>query len=219
MSKTLAAMAVATLFVTACASTPAPAPKVAEPNFTSNAVAGKIPAWYIKQPESTATTIYVVGTAKSADLSMVEHKAVIDAQSKLAYKLAGEVDSMAKDYKREAGEEFSQTTEQATRRTATSVKVAGYTIVDRVLYPEGSGFRTYILLKYPVVAREVVAAPVSPETALNEELNEAKAAKAAPKMASAKVSRVPDNSGIVVRETLATPESKPLGMADAAEEN
>jgi hypothetical protein len=219
MSKTLAAMAVATLFVTACASTPAPAPKVAEPNFTSNAVVSKIPAWFLKQPESTATTIYVVGTSKSADLSMVEHKAVIDAQSKLAYKLAGEVDSMAKDYKREAGEEFSQTTEQATRRTATGVKVAGYTIVDRVLYPEGNGFRSYILLKYPVVAREVVAAPVSPEVALNEELNEAKAAKAAPKMASVKVGRVPDNSGIVIRETLASPDSKPLGMADAAEEN
>lgn len=217
MLKTRVALAVAALALSACASAPAPAPKVVEPNFTSNAVAGKIPAWFLKQPESTASAIYVVGTAKSADLSMVEHKAVIDAQSKLAYKLAGEVDSMAKDYKREAGEEFSQTTEQATRRTATGVKVAGYTVVDRVLYPEGSGFRTYILLKYTVQAQPVAA--VSHETALNDELSAAKADRA-PRIASAaKVTKVPDNSGITIRETLATPESKPLGVADEAEEN
>lgn len=152
MKKPLIGIAVVSLLLTACSSTPVPTdtPKPVASNVT---LVSQIPAWYKDQPADTRTEFYAVGTAKSADLGMVEHKAVVDAQTKLSFKLKGEMDAITKDSRRETDGAFTQTTEQAAKRVALGVDIAGYTIVERMIYPEDSGFRSFVLLKYPLRAQ------------------------------------------------------------------
>lgn len=151
MKKSLISIAIVSIIATACSSAP-PAKKAepAKPIMTKTALVSQIPTWYQQQPPNTSNELYVVGTAKSQDLSMVEHKAVIDAQTKLAFKLKGEMDAISKDYKRDSGGGFDSTTEQASRRVALGAGISGYTVVNRVTLNEGDGFRTFVLLKYPL---------------------------------------------------------------------
>lgn len=136
----------------ACSTAPAPKEADATPKNlpTRTALASQMPTWYQQQPPNTSTELYVVGTAKSADLGMVETKAVMDAQTKLSFKLKGEMDAITKDYKRDSGGGFDQTTEQASKRVALGVDISGYTVVNRLVLNEGEGFRSYVLLKYPL---------------------------------------------------------------------
>ena len=113
-------------------------------------VAANIPAWFIMQPESTPEAVFVAGSAISRDLSMSGHKAQLDAETHLANKIAGEIRTMTKDYKRDAGDEFVQSTEIVSNKIAADVKIIGGIVVDRRIVAEGGGFRTYVLLKYPL---------------------------------------------------------------------
>lgn len=144
------------VFVGACASTPEVAVQPAAISATAPlavapaTVTPIIPAWYSKQPESTAEFVYVAGTAISRDLSMSNHKAQLDAETHLANKIAGEINTLTKDFKRDAGDEFVQSTEIVANKIATDVKVIGGVIIERQIFPEGGGYRTYVLLKFPL---------------------------------------------------------------------
>jgi hypothetical protein len=104
----------------------------------------------MNQPESTPEAVWVGGTALSRDMSMSTHKAQLDAETHLANKIAGEINTLTKDYKRDVGDESVQQTEIIANKIATDVKVIGGQVVKRVIYPEGGGFRTYVLLKFPL---------------------------------------------------------------------
>jgi hypothetical protein len=163
-SKSLVGIAVITALLVGCGSNPvkhveaqtyvapplppitAVAPLVAPPVVASNG----IPTWYLNPPESTASDIYTVGTAISRDMAMSGHKAQLDAESQLAIKVKGEVNTLTKDYKRDAGTEYVQSTESVTNKSATNTKIIGEVVVNRQVTPEGGGFRTYVLLKFPI---------------------------------------------------------------------
>ena len=216
--------------LTACASTPAPQASVPQ-SVVPASVTSSPPAWFVEQPESTAEFAYVVGTAVSRDISMSGHKAQLDAETHLANKLAGGISTLTKDYKRDVGDEFAQSTEIATNKVATDVKIAGADVVKKQVTPEGGGFRTYVLLKFPLGSKTQVPPShisnqnfkESQETAereLRQRTDERRSTSESPTISNAStVSPVVDNSGIVIRETLATETSGPLGLADKLEEN
>ena len=126
--------------------TPATAPLAAAPAT----VTPSIPAWYLKLPESTPEAIYLAGTALSRDMAMSNQKAQLDAETQLANKIAGEINTLTKDYKRDAGDEYVQSSEIVSKKIATDVKVIGGIEVDHQVFAEGGGYRTYILLKFPL---------------------------------------------------------------------
>jgi len=135
------------LAVTGCSTMTAP---TAPLQVAPEKVATKIPSWYMNPPESDQDFLYVVGTSISRDLAMSVQKAQLDAETHLASKIAGEVSSMTKDYKRDVGDEFTQSTEIVSNKLAAEVKVIGGVIFKKDIIPEGGGFRTYLVMKYPI---------------------------------------------------------------------
>ena len=136
------------------ASTTAVAPASASMYIAPAVAIQSTPTWFLKPPATTASEIFVAGTGLSKDLSMSKQKALMDAQTKLADRLAGEISVLTKDYKAEQGENFVQNTEIMARKIAADVRLAGYTVVDGTLWSEGGGYRTYILVKYPLSAQQ-----------------------------------------------------------------
>jgi PBP1b-binding outer membrane lipoprotein LpoB len=143
MKRSITALVAVTLMVIAgCSSAPkAPEPVMAAPKV----VMSNVPDWYVTVPPAPAGYVYAAGTAVSRDLSMSKAKAHLDAEVQLANRIAAEVSTMMKDYRRDAGDDFAQVTEMVTNKTAARVKLAAKT--DRtIILTEGGGFRTYVLL-------------------------------------------------------------------------
>ncbi len=222
--------AATTLLMSACASAPdskaGATLAVAPANVTSNT-----PEWFFDPPEPAAEFVYVVGTAISRDISMSGHKAQLDAETHLANRIAGEINTLTKDYKREVGDEFVQSTEIVANKIATDVKIIGGDIVKKQVTPEGGGFRTYVLLKFPLGTNSQMlqnhlnktifkGAQEAGERELRQRTEQRRSGAEHP-MAShqSTVGPVDDGSGIVIRETLATSTSRPLGLADKEEED
>ena len=146
-TKTLIVAAMLAALATGCAST---VPHTAPLQVAPSKVMSNIPSWFMEPPESDQDALYVVGTSISRDLAMSVQKAQLDAETHLASKIAGEVNSLTKDYKREVADEFMQSTEIVTNKITAEVKVIGGVIVKKEIIPEGGGFRTYVMMKYPI---------------------------------------------------------------------
>ena len=146
-NKLLIVAIIATVASAGCSTMTAP---TAPLQVAPEKVATKIPGWYMNPPESDQDFLYVVGTAVSRDLAMSVQKAQLDAETHLASKINGEVSSLTKDYKREAGDEFTQSTEIVSNKLAAEVKVIGGVIFKKDILAEGGGFRTYLVMKYPI---------------------------------------------------------------------
>ena len=216
------AVAVIAAFSAGCASTPtATAPLQVAPSKVSNA----IPGWFIDPPASTSEEIYAVGTALSRDLSMSVIKATLDADTQMAHKIAGEVNNLTKDYKQEVGDDFSQSTQSVSNKTATNVKVIGAIPVKKVILPEGGGFRTYVLIRFPLGSNNQMLQNHNSKQSFKgsqeqaEQELERKTTERQEPVSQARAPRLADNSGIVVRSTRATSDSGPLGVSDSGEEN
>lgn len=189
------------------AATTAVAPASASMHIAPAVAIQQTPVWFLKPPATTAAEIYVAGTGLSKDLSMSKQKALMDAQTKLADRLAGEISVLTKDYKAEQGENFVQNTEVMARKMAADVKLAGYTVVDASLWSEGGGYRTYILVKYPLsaqVQRMTQNSVRASQTAAERDLKEAVADSRQRSESSVPMQRKPNS---------------PLGLNDSKEED
>lgn len=129
-----------------CGGVPTKQPLAATPEETISGM----PAWYLKQPDSTADVIYVAGTAISRDMAMSDSKAQMDAETKLAFKIAGEVSAMQKDYRRDNGDDVDASAEIVANKLAADINIGGAAVAERKMIAEGAGYRTYILLKFSV---------------------------------------------------------------------
>lgn len=175
--KTAIACAVLAIMATGCATT---VPTAAAPlQVAPEKAAAHIPAWFVSPPQSSSENIFVVGTAVSRDMAMSIQKASLDAETHLASKIAGQVSSMTKDYKREVGDVFTQSTEIVTNKLTAEVKIIGGVIDKKQITPEGGGFRTYVLIRYPIAMNKMLqnyeAQRVTPKT--NQEKAEAEMEK------------------------------------------
>lgn len=217
-----AALAGCSTAQTRTAETPLPSPTPAVTKDQTLAAAGKVdapmtidlPSWYIKAPASTEDFVFISGTGVSSDLSMSHQKALLDAQLKLADKINGVLNALVKSNKDDtAGTVNSDRTSVTIKKVITDTAITGYHIEDSRVLTENRGYRTFVLVRYPVgdanrmlkekLQRENQQNQTSEDAAqreLEQEINRSKRPSARVEPASkvepitAPVSRAPTNS-------------------------
>jgi len=110
-----------------------------------------VPEWYLQVPTSTDEYMWFSGTGISTDLSMSREKAILDAQVKLADTLSGTANALIKHYK---GDETGTVTKDRTSITVKKLiidtSVTGYQIEESVIVVENKGYRSFVLLRFPI---------------------------------------------------------------------
>lgn len=110
-----------------------------------------VPSWYIKAPASTDEYMFVTGTAVSSDLSMSRSKAMLDAQNQLASKINGVINSITRQNRRDnQGTVTNDYTSVFIRKQVLETAITGYHLEDSKILPENRGYRTFVLVRYPV---------------------------------------------------------------------
>lgn len=110
-----------------------------------------IPAWYIKAPASTEDYVYLTGTGISSDLSMSRSKALLDAQVQLADKINGMVNALMKQNKRDdSGAVSTDKTSLTVKKVIIDTAITGYHLEDSKVMAENRGYRTFVLVRYPL---------------------------------------------------------------------
>jgi hypothetical protein len=111
----------------------------------------RVPPWYVKLPPSTEEYIWVAGTAVSSSLSMSRNKAMLDAQVLLADKLNGLIDGVIRQSTRDNNGQMNQEyTSSVVRKKLIETSLTGHQLEDSTIQPENRGYRTFVLVRYPV---------------------------------------------------------------------
>ena len=113
----------------------------------------KTPSWYI-QPPVDANAIYAAGTETSLDMQMSMDMAVLSAKRALASQINNRLSSKMKDFAMQVGAgddvQVTKEIERVTTNVITEVNLSGFTREKSELIPQGKGYRTYVLLRYPL---------------------------------------------------------------------
>jgi hypothetical protein len=110
-----------------------------------------VPAWFIKPPAATDEYLYVAGAGVSSDIVMSRDKAILNAQDLLADTLNARVDSATRSRKVDNGGSVSEDyTSKSIRKSVKETFLTGMQIEHSRITREGRGYRTYILVKYPI---------------------------------------------------------------------
>lgn len=110
-----------------------------------------VPPWYIKAPESNSEYVFVTGTAVSSSLAMSRSKAMLDAQYQLAAKINGAIDAVARQSRKDNdGKMATDYTSIAIRKKIIETSIAGHHLEDSRILSENRGYRTFVLVRYPL---------------------------------------------------------------------
>lgn len=111
------------------------------------------PSWF-SAPPMDAHSLYAPGTATSADMQMAMDKATLSAKRSLADTLKGTLSSKMKEFITESGSgedpAITSESERITSNLITETSLAGYSRTQSKLVPQGSLYRAYVLLQYPI---------------------------------------------------------------------
>lgn len=112
----------------------------------------QIPDWYTDIP-SEDNAVYAVGTAITPDMQLSVDIAVLSAKTTLADRIDSRLRSQIKTFKSKLGaDDFSQKLshefEQATSNLIADADVAGYSLKESNIVPNGTQYRAYVLLEY-----------------------------------------------------------------------
>lgn len=158
------AILIAAGVLTACSSTPKPGTpeavaKVEEKRqeqavkATVKAVSD-IPEWFIDTPCDHERMVCGVATASSTDLQLALDKAVIDAKYSVADKLKGLMSGKLKRFVEEAGgakdPQLHQETSKVISNLFVDVNTAGYRVSKKKVLSEGTSYRAFVLIEFPV---------------------------------------------------------------------
>jgi hypothetical protein len=113
----------------------------------------QLPDWFMTLP-TDANSVYSAGTATSPDLQLAFDKATLNAKRVLADRINSLVSSKMKEFVAEIGQgedtEVVTESERVTTNLITEVNINGYTQSDAQVIQQGSNYRAYILLQYPI---------------------------------------------------------------------
>ena len=121
----------------------------------------EMPEWYTAIPKED-DAVYAVGTSQTPDLQLAVDIAVLSAKTTLADRVNSRLRSQMKIFKAKLGStDFDSTVqnefEQVTRNIIADADVAGYTIKESKIVPNGTQYRAYVLLEYKdAVANRVI---------------------------------------------------------------
>lgn len=181
-------LALATLGLAACATPDPGSPEayaLAQKKAKEERVAAvkdtadEMPSWYLSPP-TDATSLYGPGTAVSGDLQLALDKATLNAKHDLAARLNGTLSSKFKQFVSESGAAEDALvlteTERVTQSTVAEVNLAGYQLKERKVQPQGTQYRAYVLVQYPLGnANRVLMDQVKKNQALESKLRASKA--------------------------------------------
>ena len=156
MSKLILVPATA-LILGACSNTPPPETIMSKQMFEYKSEQVKtqidhMPKWYTDIPKKD-DAVYAVGTSETPDLQLAVDIAVLSAKTTLADRVDSRLRSQMKLFKSKLGTtDFDSSVqtefEQVTRNIIADADVAGYTIKESKVVPNGTQYRAYVLLEY-----------------------------------------------------------------------
>jgi hypothetical protein len=153
--------------------------------------AGVAPHWMLKLPESE-TAFYSAGTAISGDLQLSIDKSTLNAKRTLADRIDGEMSAQIKTYVLEVGEGVGTITtdiEQVTKNVIAKINVAGYNVAEVEIRPQGSYYRTFVLIEYPVgSANDILVEQVRRNNLLYSKIRQSKSFKELEESVNEKIS-------------------------------
>ena len=177
MKRHLIALSVLTLLFAGCAANPQtkveqtmPAPVLKAQGAVVPTL--KVPDWFLQPPENTAQHIFVVGEATGPFLGMTVQKATLDADAKLAFQMKSNVEAMIKSFKTDTGGKYgAESAEMLTRKVANAT-IIGHHKVDSQITQEGSAFRVFVLMRYPLGdANQLLTAELASRAQRNQAVN------------------------------------------------
>ena len=180
-----ASMAAVVGLLSGCSSVPKPG----TPEFTQYnkeqkeeervEVMEEAPDWFMEPPKD-GDYLYEAATALSSDLQMSIDKAVMDGKTNLADRLNGKMSGQIQRYIEESGEvenrEFVQQMERVSKSLFTDVNTSGYRITEKKLMKVRDGYRTFVLIEYPLgEANQVLVEGVKSNQRVHAKLRASKA--------------------------------------------
>ena len=178
-----------TVFVTAGLVTACSGPRTINQKVYEEKVAvvekqiDETPKWMLSLPTSDDDAFYSAGTAVSSDMQMAIDKSTINAKRTLADRIGGELSSQMKMFVMESGHQGESdvimlNVEQVTKNIIAEVNVAGYIPGEIKIMSQGTGFRVFTLLKYPVgEANRIMMMQIKKNNALLAKIRSAKSFK------------------------------------------
>lgn len=158
------------LLLTGCAAPPTPGSaealaverksKEQQAQKTASAAVARIPAWYLTPPDD-GQSIYATGVATSGDMQFAIDRAVLGAKSALAAQINTRVSARISDLVRVTGLGKDQVivaeAERVSQNVVNEVNLGGLRRDKAEVFPEGAGFRAYVLLRFPLVETSKIA--------------------------------------------------------------
>ena len=158
------------LLLTGCAATPTPGSaeaiaverknKEQQAQQTASAAVAKIPAWYLTPPDD-GQSIYATGVATSGDMQFAIDRAVLGAKSSLAAQINTQVSARITDLVRVVGlgqdAAITAEAERVSQNVVNEVNLGGFRREKAEVFPEGAGFRAYVLLRFPLAVTTKIA--------------------------------------------------------------
>ncbi len=113
----------------------------------------KAPSWYTEPPVD-GNSIYAAGSEISSDMQMSMDMAALSAKRALASQIGNRLSSKMKEFAMQVGSnddvQVNKEIERVTTNVITEVTLAGFTREKSELISQGKGYRTYVLLRYPL---------------------------------------------------------------------
>ena len=105
------------------------------------------PSWYLELPKDDGA-LYGAGMSLSPDLQFAIDKAMLQAKSVLADRVAGQTSVLSRSHASQSGNMVSRSDDKTVKNIAKDVRLGGYEIDKSAIMPEENGYRAYVLLKY-----------------------------------------------------------------------
>ena len=142
------------------------------------------PKWFVKVPQKPEA-VYSVGTAISGDLQFSIDKAILNGKVALADRINGKLSSSQKAFIAETTRTASskgigilRENERAAKNVIADVAVTGYNVFKKVIKQEGTYYRTFIMLEFPLGdANDVLTALVQKQNEIDARIRAKKAFK------------------------------------------
>ncbi len=137
------------------------------------------PSWYLKPPVAN-DAIYGVATAFSRDLQFSIEKAAVDAKGEIASQLSDKVNMKFKSFARETGTAndpvLVREVEKVASELVNGADIAGYVIEKKEVQQQLNGYRTFVLIRYPLgEANRVIVEKAKHDALLDSKVRESKA--------------------------------------------
>jgi hypothetical protein len=177
MDKLLCYIVVPFVLALSACSTIKDGPSVSETKTFSNEV--DYPKWYADAPKKDDSSIYGVGTEYSNDFQFSVDKAMLSAKRELASNYSSYTSSMMKDFAVESGVlgrgVANADIERTTRLIVAKVNLVGVQRQNFMVVREGSGFRTFVRLRFSAdESNKIMLAEVQRNAALYAQLRASK---------------------------------------------